>query len=406
VAKTKPSNPHITGPLAEYADGFRSHLARQGYTPLTTAGHLRLMAHLSKWLMGQCLGPWSLDEGTVRAYCSARRASGYTNELTPRALRPLLDHLRAVGAAPQPARPAPTTPVDELLVSYGEWLRLERGLKETTIDLNTRLVRPLLVSHVVRRGGRLTCKVLDPKTVADFVTAEARRRPGSAKRMVTSLRSVLGFLYLEGYTAQPLAAAVPSVPGWTLTGLPKALAEHEVDALLASCDRATPTGRRDLAILTLLARLGLRAGEVASLRLDDIDWRNGEVVVRGKAGRRDVLPLPEDVGEAIVAYLCDGRPDAAQGRTVFVYALAPYRALSTAGVTTVVATAARRAGLGTIHAHRLRHTVATVTLRKGGTLAEIGQLLRHRRASTTQIYVKVDLQSLRPLGRPWPGATP
>ena len=201
---------------------------------------------------------------------------------------------------------------------------------------------------------------------------------------------------------QPLAEAVPSPPGWTLTGLPKALSQSQVAALLGSCDLQTATGRRDLAILTLLARLGLRAGEVAHLGLDDIDWRRGELVVRGKGNRIGRLPLPWDVGERIVDYLHDGRPDGVEDRTVFVGAQAPHRALSSIGVTTVVAAAGRRAGLGTIGAHRLRHSAATAMLAGGGSLREIGDVLRQRRAMTTAIYAKVDLNALRTLARPWP----
>ena len=218
---------------------------------------------------------------------------------------------------------------------------------------------------------------LTAREVAAFVVTQSRQRPKSVKQMVTALRSLLGFLHAEGLIGQPLA--VPSPAGWTQSGLPKALDGDQVAALLASCDPATRTGRRDLAILTLLARLGLRAGEVAALRLDDIDWRLGEITVRGKGNRHDRLPLPADAGQRIVAYLQDGRPGTAQGRTVFVRAQAPYRALTSNAVTTVVAYAGKRAGLGVIGAHRLRHSAATAMLRSGGSLTEIGQTLRHAR---------------------------
>jgi integrase len=219
--------------------------------------------------------------------------------------------------------------------------------------------------------------------------------------MVTALRSLLGFLHVEGLIGQSLA--VPAPAGWTQGGLPKALDGDQVAALLASCDPWTRTGRRDLAILTLLARLGLRAGEVAALRLDDIDWRRGEITVRGKGNRHDRLPLPADVGQKIVDWLQDGRPQAAQGRAVFVRAQAPYRALTSNAVTTVVVCAGRRAGLGLIGAHRLRHSAATAMIRAGGSLTEIGQMLRHVRPLTTALYAKVDVEALRQLARPWPG---
>jgi len=226
----------------------------------------------------------------------------------------------------------------------------------------------------------------------------------AAELTVVALRSLLRFLHLEGELDRSLAGAVPSVAGWRLAGLPKRLEPAQVDALLASCDRSTVTGARDLAILTVLARLGLRAGEVARLSLEDIDWRAGEIVVCGKGERSERLPLPVDVGEAIVRYLQDGRPASAQGRTLFVRVVAPHCALTTGAITQVVAAAARRAGLGQIHAHRLRHTAASEMLRAGATLSEVGQVLRHRRAANTAIYAKVDREALREIARPWPGA--
>ncbi len=232
----------------------------------------------------------------------------------------------------------------------------------------------------------------------------ARKQPRSAKRIVTALRSLLRFLHVDGILALPLAGAVPSPAGHALAGLPRALEPGQVEAMLASCDPAVATGRRDRAVLLLLSRMGLRAGEVAGLGLDDIDWRRGEITVCGKGGRRDRLPLPADVGAAIVAYLRDGRPAGALDRTVFIAAQAPREALSYTGITTIVAEAAARAGIpGPVHAHRLRHSAATAMLRGGGSLTEIGQALRHARPATTAIYAKVDVEALRPLGRLWPG---
>lgn len=237
-----------------------------------------------------------------------------------------------------------------------------------------------------------------------FVVARCpSQSQGSAKLTVRALRSLLGFLYLEGTIARPLADAVPSVASWRLSGLPKGLSSTEVAELLASCDRASVAGRRDLAMLMLLARLGLRAGEVAGLELDDIDWRAGEIVVRGKGDRRERLPLPVDVGETITAYLRDGRPKTAQGRFVFVRVKAPHRELTGDGVSAVVAASAQRAGLGVIYAHRLRHTVASDLLRAGSSLVEVGQVLRHRSMLTTAIYAKVDIEALRTIARSWPG---
>lgn len=219
---------------------------------------------------------------------------------------------------------------------------------------------------------------------------------------VTGLRSLLGFLHLRGLVSGPLAAAVPATASWRLSGLPRALEPEQLQALLESCDRASPGGRRDYAVLVMLARLGLRAGEVAALKLEDVDWRVGELVIAGKGRRAERLPLPEDVGEAIVCYLRDGRPATTQDRSLIVRVRAPHLGLTGGGITQIVFAAAGRAGLGPIHSHRLRHTAATAMLRAGASLEEIGQVLRHRQALTTAIYAKVDRDALRQLARPWP----
>jgi integrase/recombinase XerD len=404
MAKTKPSWPGVTGPLAEYAGGFRAELARLGYTPLTAAGQLRLVAHLSRWLAGEGLDAPALTVPVVERYFAGRRSAGYANERTAAALGPLLGYLRGLGAAPPAVAASPATATGQLLARYASYLAIERGLAPATVALNVRLVRPFLLQRAQGRDGCLDLEQLTAAEVRAFVVAQSRQRPRSVKRIVSALRSLLGFLHVDGIIGAPLAGAVPPPAGWTLTGLPKALDAGQVAAILASCDLGTATGRRDRAILLLLARMGLRAGEVAALGLDDIDWRRGEITVCGKRARRDRLPLPADVGEAIVAYLRDGRPKDTLDRAVFIRAQAPRRALTYLGITEIVSNAARRAGIpGRVHAHRLRHSAATAMLRAGGSLTEIGQTLRHVRPLTTAIYAKVDVEALRPLARPWPG---
>jgi site-specific recombinase XerD len=396
----------VPGPLASYAEGFRAELERLGYTPLSAAVHVQLMAHLSRWLARKGLEGSALTQATVEVYFAERRAAGYVNLRTGRALQPLVGYLRRLGVAPPPVAVVPATPVERLLARYRDYLTVERGLAETTGDLNVRVVRPFLVDRAETRECGLALEHLTAGEVTAFVLAQCRQRPQSVKRIVTALRSLLRFLHVEGIISQSLATAVPSVAGWTLTGLPRALEGDQVAALLASCDQRTPTGRRDLAILTLLVRLGLRAGEVAALALDDIDWRRGEITIRGKGNRHDRLPLPVDVGQRIVSYLQDGRPDTAQDRAMFLRAQAPHGALTSTGVTTVVRAAGRRAGVGVVGAHRLRHSAATATLHAGGSLTEIGQVLRHSRPVTTAIYAKVDSEALRQLVRSWPGEAP
>ena len=291
MAKTKPCWAKVTGPLAEYAAGFRDELFRLGYTPLAAACQLRLAAHLSRWMTAGGLTAQDLDMPAAERYFAARRSAGYANERTVEALGPLLGYLRGLGAAPLP----PAEPVTEtglLLDRFAAYLTSERGLAPGTVALNVRLVRPFLQLRALERGGRLDLGQLTAAEVRAFVLDQARKQPRSAKRIVTALRSLLRFLHVDGILAVPLAGAVPSPAGHSLAGLPRALEPGQVQAMLASCDPATATGRRDRAVLLLLSRMGLRAGEVAGLGLDDIDWRRGEITVRGKGRRRDRLPLP------------------------------------------------------------------------------------------------------------------
>jgi site-specific recombinase XerD len=392
----------MTGPLMPFVAGFTAELQRRGYTKVSATHQLQLVAHLSRWLGAEGLDPRGLSPAAAQRFLDARRAAGYTGHLTGKALAPLLAYLRELGAAPTSSPPLPTGPVEELLRRYRGYLTSERGLGDRTASNYLDAVRPFLEGRLSAQGlelGRLSAA-----EVTEFVAASLPRQTrGKAKGTVTALRSLLGFLHLEGMIERSLAAAVPSVAGWRLAGLPKGLEPDQVQSLLDSCDRDTAKGRRDFAVLTALVRLGLRAGELAALELGDIDWRAGEIVVRGKGSRDERLPLPADVGEAIAAYLREGRPATAQDRAVFVRAIAPRRALSRIGVSDIVATAARRAGLEQTYAHRLRHTAATETLRAGASLPEVGQLLRQRSTLTTAIYAKVDREALRRLARPWPG---
>ena len=399
---TDSSRVRVTGPLAPFVAGFAAELQQQGYAPRSVTHQLRLIAHLSCWLAGESLDANGLSPAAAQRFLDARRAAGYTGHLSGKALAPLLAYLRELGAAPTASPFAVTGPVEDLLRHYRSYLTSERGLGDRTAGNYVDAARPFLESRLSAQG--LELGELSAAEVAEFVAASLPRQTrGTAKGTVTALRSLLVFLHLEGMTERPLAAAVPTVAGWRLAGLPKGLEPDQVRSLLDSCDRDTAKGRRDFAVLTALVRLGLRAGEVAALELGDIDWRAGEIVVRGKGSRDERLPLPADVGEAIAAYLREGRPATAQDRAVFVRAIAPRRALSRIGVSDIVATAARRAGLEQTYAHRLRHTAATETLRAGASLPEVGQLLRQRSTLTTAIYAKVDREALRCLALPWPG---
>jgi len=388
--------------LEVFAAGFAVELARLGYRRTPVTFQLQLMAHASRWLDREGLGADELTSEVVERFLAERRAASYTNYVTARAMAPLLGYLRGLGVAPAASPRVAVGAVEVLLGDYREYLAVERALTAGTIEGYVAAVRAFLDGRL-RDGDVLALAELSAADVVAFVVARCPGQSrGAAKMTVSALRSLLGFLHLRGLIAGPLGEAVPSTASWRLSGLPRALEPEQLDALLGCCDRATPTGRRDFAVLVMLARLGLRAGEVAALRLDDVDWRAGELVIVGKGRRAERLPLPSDVGEAIVAYLRDGRPATALDRSLIVRVRAPHRGLTTGGITQIVFAAAGRAGLGPIHAHRLRHTAATQMLRAGASLDQIGQVLRHRQALTTAIYAKVDRDALRQLARPWP----
>jgi integrase/recombinase XerD len=397
-----PLRVRVRGPLAPYAAGYAAELSRLGYRASGATLQARLLADLSAWLEREGLEPGALSPMEVDRFLTGRRAAGHTRYASAKAIRPPLEYLRGLGMVPEAPEVEPDTPIDRLLARYRRYLLVERSLAPTTADGYLAAIRPFLAGRVTPDG-----LALEDLTVADITTFFVIRCPtqphGSAKLTVTTLRSLLGFLHLEGIVARSLAGCVPRTAAWRLAPLPHGLTRVEVERLLAACDRSRPTGRRDFAVITLLVRLGLRAGEVAALTLDAIDWRAGELVISGKGNRSERLPMPTDVGEALVAYLRAGRPATALDRALFIRVKAPHRGLSAGGVSLIVGDVARRAGLGLVHAHRLRHTAATEMLRAGGSLAEIGQVLRHRRALTTAIYAKVDERALRALARPWPG---
>jgi integrase/recombinase XerD len=392
----------VRGSLEPYVAGFVEELFRQGYTRSSAENHVCFIAHFDRWLSAESLTLAEVSGSVIARYFAARNASGYAEYRSVSALQPLLAYLRPSGVL-APVEVVVLGPVEELLGRYRLYLLGERGLTAGTARGYGDVVQPFLAGRV--RGDVVDVASLSAVDVTGFIRdACPGRAVGSAKLIVCGLRSLLSWLHLIGELPTPLAAAVPAVAGRRLAGLPKALEPGQLRALVGSCDRRTPTGRRDYAILLLLSRLGLRAGEVAALSLDDIDWRRGQLTVRGKGDRVERLPLPADVGTAMTAYLRRGRPADAQGRTVFVRVHAPRQALSSGGITQVVFGASQRAGLPKLHAHRLRHTAATAMLQAGSPLTEVGQVLRHRSALTTSIYAKVDRTRLATLARPWPAA--
>jgi integrase/recombinase XerD len=404
--KKNPSWPVVTGPLEVYAAGFRDELlGRLGYSRWTASMHMYLFMHVSEWLAERELEAGELRGSRVAEFCADRRAAGHVTRLTPRGLVPLLGYLRGLGVLGDDPTPETVGPISGLVEEFGVYLSVERGLSPRTIVGYQRVARLFLAScapdPAAPRGGveRLGVEVINAFLLSECV----RRSVGSALNLVTALRSLLRFFYLRGYTTMSLADCVPAGAAWRDSGRARALEAGEVKRLLASCDRRTAGGRRDFAILTVLARLGLRANEVASLSLDDVDWRAGELTVAGKGGRVDRLPLPVDVGRAVADYCRRGRPRN-QHRALFLHARAPYGPLSSDAISAVVAHAGRRAGIGRVGAHRLRHSSASAMRRAGAPLFEIGQVLRHRWVVTTAIYAKDDLQALASIARRWPGA--
>jgi integrase len=392
----------VRGPLEPFACGFREELARQGYTSHSASNQLQLMGHASRWLACRGLGVGELTPARVGEFLADRRVEGYTLWLSTKAMAPVVAYLGGLGVVATPRPVGPASPVEELVEHYRAYLVQERGLAASTVASYLHVAG--LFFSARSRDGEVGLDCLSAGEVTDFVLAEcATRKVGSAKYVVCGLRSLLRFLFVSGHVATQLDAAVPKVAGWRLVGLPKAFGHQEVARLLASCDRRSTFGRRDFAVLTLLIRLGLRAGEVAALELDDIDWRAGEVTIRGKGRREERLPLPVDVGDALVGWLRRGRPRCECAK-VITRVRAPHRGLTTAGVSAIVRAACVRAGLPEVGAHRLRHTAATEMLRAGAGLVEVGQVLRHASVLTTSMYAKVDRDRLRTLALPWPGS--
>ncbi len=399
---TTPSRDLRVGPLASHLDGFEIFLGGQGYVPASVRQKIELLSGFSAWAERNDVPLVVLGEEHAGLFLTeyrrrTRRGDAWT-------IQQLIRYLRGSGCLPVPMPEVDSTAEGELIGAFEGFLRTERGLSASTLTNYLPIVRRFLDEQF--GGEELDFDNLRAVDVHRFIVRRAQAgSPRRAKLVVTALRSFLRFLNQRGLLATDLAAAVPGVAGWRLTHLPKALPVEQVDLLLASCDRGTSAGRRDYAVLMLLARLGLRGGEVSAMTLDDLDWDSGEIVVHGKGQRLARLPLPADVGAALVDYLRQDRP-ACSTRRVFIRIRAPRRGfVSPSVICCIVRRALKRAGLAPEFkgAHLLRHSLATNLLRRGASLVEIGQLLRHSQPNTTQIYAKVDITALRAIALPWPG---
>jgi len=393
------------GPLAALAEGFRNELISQGYRPRSIRYRLQVMGHLGRWVERQHLQLRQLTLQHLERFVKDRHQAGYGAPYSTRGLMPLMHYLYRLQLVAEPAPlVTPQSDLDRLLDRYGAHLHHERGLVESTVHGYKILARRFLTNRL--DPAKLELDRLTATDVTQFVLDQSRKySTKSSKRIVSDLRSFLRFLFLDGQIPHPLAGAVPIVACWRYRSLPRAIEPGSVNRLLRSCDRRTAAGLRDHAILTLLARLGLRAGEVAGLELDWIDWRQGVIKILGKGARRESLPVPQEVGKALTAYLCRGRPPST-GRRVFLSLHPPRGPMHRTGVAQVVHRACRRAGIPSVSPHRLRHTIATQMLRAGACLPEIAQVLRHQSILTTVIYAKVDRSALRTLAQPWPGGKP
>lgn len=394
------------GPLGPYLDDFAALLSVEGYARSTTRWKIELVADLSRWLDRRKLGLEELDDTVAGKFLKHRRRKGKSlSQGDGVTMQMLLGHLRNVGAicAP-PDEDKKETEVDRIVSGFERYLVKERGLSHATLLIYLPYAERFLCERF--GDGPAELNELCPSDISGFILRYAKAQSHSyAKRMVTALRSLFRFMRLDGRIQVDMAACVPTVADWRLSTVPKSLRPEEVERLLESCDQTSATGQRNYAILLMLARLGLRAGEVVAMTLDDIDWEAGELTVRRKGGWQHCLPIPQDVGESLARYIRDVRPRCST-RKVFIRMKAPLRGLaSSVAISTIVRRALDHAGL---HppckgAHLLRHSLATRMLRNGVSLAEIGEVLGHRLPNTTEIYAKVDVTALREIARPWPG---
>lgn len=393
------------GPLAAHIASFAKSVCDQGYCLYSLKRQVRIVACFSRWLKQKGVGVRSICSDHPVGYLRYRARHVRICEGDHAALTHVIDFLRREGVIPAEKMSAGRlTAVERCTQAYEQYLREARALARATIINYVPFIRDFLKDCFDDEPVMLSR--LCAGDVVRFVQRQAARlHLKRAKLMTTALRSFLRYARYRGDITRDLGAAVPVVANWSMTSIPRAIAADQVRQLLVSIDRATAVGRRDYAILLLLARLGLRSGEVAFLDLDDIDWSAGQLNVRGKSGQRNDLPLPAEVGKAIAAYLRRGRPPSTS-RRVFLRAKAPIRGFRGAsGVGSIVRHSLKRAGINapTTGAHQFRHGLATEMLAHGASLSEIGDLLGHRHPQTTMIYTKVDIEALRTLALPWPG---
>lgn len=392
------------GPLGIHIDAYEALLAEHGYSRRSAYVHLHIVADLSRWLKRRRLDVDDVDESTVERYLQSRRrfVDGYRGASSIPSK--FLGMLRDRGIVNPKSMPVVVDGCEAAIANFKQYLAQERGLSVSVQCDYTRFAHQFLRERFGRGSAQFS--KLSATDITEFVQRHAHKRSArTAQHIVGSLRAFLRFLRYQGEIWTDLAASVPRVANWSHSALPRFLQPGQVQQVLDHCDKRSAVGLRNYAILLLLARLGLRACEIVAMALDDVDWKAGHLMVRGKGGQRAQMPLPAEVGRAIADYLKKGRPICAS-RRLFVRDHAPRVGFAnSAAVSTLVQRALADAGVDSPHtgAYVFRHSLATEMLRQGASLGEIGQLLRHAHPDTTQIYAKVDVQALRPLALRWPG---
>ncbi len=393
------------GPLSVHLDAYAAAIAQQGYARHSIRTQVVVIADLSRWLQHKHISLQDLDGKAVDRFLQHHQRQSRVCRGDAGILSRFLAWLGQTGVVEQHREPV-ESPRQNVTHRFGRYLLQERGLSTATLQNYVPFIDQFLSERF--RSKTLNLSTLRAADITGFVQRHAHRfSPGRAKLLVTALRSFFRYLRYRGEISLDLAACVPTVPNWSRSTWPKFLPPGTVQRVLSRCDRQAPLGRRNYAILLLLARLGLRAGEVVALNLEDIDWEAGQMTVHGKGGRSIPMPLPTDVGEAVAAYLRSGRPRCSS-RRVFIRAKAPLGGFaSSVAISVIVMRALQRAGVESARkgAHLFRHTLACDLLRQGCSLDEIGELLRHQSPNTTAIYAKVDLTALHSLALPWPGGS-
>ena len=390
---------------APHLNTFVSHLFEQGYTKSTMRRKQWLVNKLSQWFSQQSLKVEELNAQKMDQFIKLQGVKVTARRGDRMTLRLLLQHLENLGIIPSSSLERTEDSIlDRIEQDFVKYLAQERGLSQVTLIRYPAMVRRFLTGHFGQNAIQM--EILKATDITRFMLGYVPTvKRSTARLMATCLRAFFRYLYVDGIISINLAEFVPTVADWRMTDIPKFLEPEEVKLLLDHCDQRSKAGQRDYAILLLLARLGLRAGEVTKMKLDDINWESGELLIRGKEPHTDRFPIPYDVGNALATYLQQGRPSCST-RRVFVRTKAPYQGFSSSvAVCDLVQRALLRADLHPTHkgAHLLRHSLAKKMLCQGASLVEIGEVLRHRLVQTTEIYAKVDMMALQSLAQPWPG---